>query len=201
LLVLGFYWVQGRTALEQAGVMDSTAVARGQWWRLFTAVWLHADVSHLASNATFGFVLLGLAMGQYGTGPALLAAYFAGAVGNLAGWIVASGPHRSLGASGMVMGSLGLLAVQSFPLWRKTPHARKFILTGLCGGVLLFVLLGLGPETDIVAHVGGFVGGLVLGGVMALLDKVLKRPGINLACGLIFLLLTVLPWWLAAANA
>ena len=31
-------------------------------------------------------------------------------------------------------------------LWRQTPHARKLILSGICGGVMLFVLLALAPE-------------------------------------------------------
>ena len=38
-------------------------------------MWLHADVGHFATNATFGLVLLGLVMGRYGTGVGLLAAH------------------------------------------------------------------------------------------------------------------------------
>ncbi len=87
--------------------MDGAAVAHGQWWRLFTAIWLHADLAHLATNATIGLLLLGLAMGRYGTGAGLLAAYLAGAGGNLVAGLISLQPHRSLGASGMVIGCLG----------------------------------------------------------------------------------------------
>jgi membrane associated rhomboid family serine protease len=197
LLVCLFFWLSTRANLLTAGVMDGTAVAHGQWWRLLTAMWLHADLAHLAANATIGLVLLGLAMGRYGTGAGLLAAYLAGASGNLVAGLISLQTHRSLGASGMVMGCLGLLAVQSFSLWRQTPHAPKFILSGICGGLMLFVLLALTPGTDVMAHLGGFVSGLVLGALMNLVPAIAQKPKTNVLSGLLFALLVLVPWWLA----
>lgn len=196
-----FFWLNARGDLEAAGIMDSGSVARGQWWRLFTATWLHADLGHLGTNAAIGLVLLGLAMGRYGTGAGLLAAYLAGAGGNVMAWLLSSGRHYSLGASGMVLGCLGLLAVQSFSLWRQTPHAGKYIVSGVVGGVMLFVLLGLTPGTDVLAHFGGFVTGLLLGVLFAMIPRLAQRTGANLLCGLLFALLVVLPWWLALRHA
>src|ERR1035437_10950698 len=92
------------------------ALAHGEWWRLFTATWLHADLAHLAMNMVFGFLFLGLVMGRYGPGVGLLAAYLAGVGGNLAAWLVYGENHRGLGASGVVMGALGLLTIQSVSL-------------------------------------------------------------------------------------
>src|SRR5437588_11424470 len=43
-LCLFFFWFNSFRDLHSAGLMDSLLVAKGQWWRLFTAVWLHADV-------------------------------------------------------------------------------------------------------------------------------------------------------------
>jgi len=181
--------------------MDGAAVAHGQWWRLFTAMWLHADLAHLATNAALGLVLLGLTMGRYGTGVGLLGAYLAGAGGNLAAGILSLQTHRSLGASGMVMGSLGLLAAQSVSLWRNTPHERKYLLTGLCGGVMLFVLLALTPGTDVMAHFGGFVCGVLLGSLFCLVPDLAQKPKTNLLCGLLFTLLVLVPWWLALRRS
>jgi rhomboid protease GluP len=200
LLVL-FFWLNARGDLEAAGFMDNASVARGQWWRLFTAVWLHADLGHLGTNATIGLVLLGLAMGRYGTGAGLLAAYLTGAGGNIMAWLLSSGRHYSLGASGMVLGCLGLLAVQSFSLWRQTPHAGKYIVSGIVGGVMLFVLLGLTPGTDVLAHAGGFASGLLLGGLLTLVPGIAQSTRINALSGLIFALLVVVPWWLALSRA
>src|SRR5882724_11135674 len=119
-----FFWLSERSPIfHDAGVMNSAAVSRGEWWRLFTAIYLHADMAHLASNAGIGFVLLGLAMGRFGTGIGLLAAFLAGAFGNVASWFVYPSNHQSLGASGMVMGCLGLLAAQSVS--RRHPKTFK----------------------------------------------------------------------------
>jgi membrane associated rhomboid family serine protease len=197
LLAGVFFWLSAHGDLRSPGIMDGGAVARGQWWRLFTAIWLHGDLAHLATNAALGLVLLGLAMGRYGTGVGLLAAYLAGVGGNLIAGLLSLQTHRSLGASGMVMGSLGLLAVQSFSLWRQTPHAWKFILSGVCGGVMLFVLLALTPGTDVMAHLGGFLCGLLLGALLNLAPAIAQKAGANLLGGLAFALLVIVPWWLA----
>lgn len=199
-LVAAFFWLSTHAGLRTAGIMDSVAVEHGEWWRVYTAVWLHADLGHLATNLALGFVLLGLAMGLYGTGPALLAGYLAGVCGNVAAWLLSSEPHAGLGASGMVMGVLGLLATHSFSLWRKTPHALKLVVSSVCGGIMIFVLLGLTPGTDVVAHAGGFVSGLFFGWCLTFFHSAAQKPAVNLAAGLLFAVLVVFPWWLALRS-
>jgi membrane associated rhomboid family serine protease len=197
LLLAVFYWLDANKNLHSTGEMLPSAVSRGEWWRLFTATWLHADLGHWASNAAFGFVLLGLSMARYGTGVGLLASYVAGVGGNLLRFAVSRNGNPSLGASGMVMGMLGLLAIQSVPLWRHHPASRKYILSGTCGGILLFVLLGTAPGTDLLAHFGGFVSGLALGTLAAALANLQPRPLLNLLCAIATALLVIYPWWLA----
>ena len=197
-LIVVFFWLSGQTAsFRDAGMMKSTAVAHGEWWRLFTAMFLHADIAHLASNAVIGFVLLGLAMGRCGTGIGLLAALLAGAGGNVASWLVYPGDHQGLGASGLVLGCLGLLAAQSVPELKHHPKAIKLAITGVAAGGMLFVLLGLSPGTDVIAHLGGFVGGLLLGTLLAFWPRLARHTAANLAAGAIFSALTVIAWWLA----
>jgi len=236
-LLVVFFWMETRSDLRLAGVLDAAAASRGQWWRLFTAVWLHADLAHLAGNAVLGFVLLGLAMARHGTGAGLLAAYLAGVGGNVAAWLFSPGSHLSLGASGMVMGALGLLAIPLFrprsarpraavpnrvaPLRdgaaaldtgeprspqiqggppRTTRRALRYVVSGVLGGVLLFVLLGLSPGTDVVAHAGGFISGVLLGALMRFIPGLARKPKANLLGGLLFVLLVLWPWWLALRH-
>ena len=200
-LICALFWINAnRVNLETPGVVDTLAVSHGQWWRLFTGIWLHADVAHLAGNATFGILLLGLTMGRYGTGIGLLAAYLAGVGGNVLSWAVATRPHLGLGASGMVMGCLGLLAIQSVSLWRKTSRVGKEFLVGLSGGVLLFVLLGVAPGTDVIAHFGGFLSGLVLGCVLAPWIRFMRKPLPNVLGVMWFIVLALWPWWLALRH-
>ena len=195
-----FYWIDHRADLQTSGIMDCAAASSGQWWRLFTAVWLHADLAHLAGNAVIGFVLLGLAMARFGTGAGLLAAYLAGAGGNVVVWLLSPPSHLSLGASGMVMGALGLLAVQSLSLLSRSTPGWKHRLAGVLGGVMLFVLLGLAPGTDALAHASGFVSGMLLGGLLKLIPRLSQKTIINVFSGLVFVLLVVWPWWLALRH-
>jgi membrane associated rhomboid family serine protease len=198
LLIAAFFWLsEVRIDLRSVGMMDSTAVTGGQWWRLFTAMFLHADLGHLATNASIGFALLGLAMGRYGTGVGLLAAYLAGAAGNVASWLGYMELHRNLGASGMVMGALGLLAAQSLSLRRQLQDVTKHIAGGVVGGVMLFVLIGLTPGTDVVAHFGGFTAGLLFGAVLTLKTNLARKWFANLSAGLLFATFVIWTWTLA----
>ena len=196
------HWLNtlGRVNLKSVGLMQGDAVLNGAWWRLFTAIMLHGDLAHLMANITFGLVVLGLAMARYGAGCALLAAYLAGAGGNLARALL----HLqipSLGASGMVMGGLGLLAIQPLSLRHSHPTAGKYMAGGILGGFMLFVLFGLDPHSDVTAHLGGFVCGLILGGALTLISqKTLLRPTVNVLTGTALAALIILTWTLACRD-
>lgn len=185
-LILFHWWAAAwQGGLEHAGAMNHRVADTGEWYRLFTATTLHADLGHLAANVTTGFLVLGLAMGRYGAGWALLAATLAGGLGNVLGLWVRQTPYIGLGASGVVMGALGLLAVYSFALLRRVPGSRRQIVAGALGGVLLFALLGLNPSSDVLAHAGGFLGGMMLGLALAWLPPAWLTGGrANLIAGL-----------------
>ena len=192
--------VTGRADLSDAGMMDNQGVRAGQWWRLFTAVTLHRDLTHLVANLTTGFLLLGLAMGAFGAGIGLLASFLAGVGGNLAGFLLYPGTHRGLGASGMVMGALGLLAAQWLVLLRHGLTARQLALRGVWSASLLLILLGFSPDSnvDVLAHVAGFVSGLILGAILALCPARFSQNATAnaVAMGLCFALVGTV-WWLA----
>ena len=202
-LLVFLHWAGSvQPALYDKGVMASQAVHAGEWWRVLTAITLHADLAHLAGNLSIGVVLLGLAMGRYGTGTGLLAAYVAGVCGNIASLWLSTRPFQGLGASGMVMGALGLLAAQSLhaSVRGENPMARK--VAGIGAAILLFILYGFSPGSDMVAHAGGFFAGLVGGMVLARLPlKYCQSMKINLANGLFLLALVAITWWLALRTS
>jgi len=194
----------GRGDLSTVGMMSNKAVHAGEWWRLFTAVTLHGDLPHLAANVTTGLLLLGLAMGTLGPGVGFLAAFLAGVGGNLAGLLFYPASHRGLGASGMVMGALGLLAAQWLSLLRHGLTPRQLAARGVLSGCLLLVLLGFSPagNVDVLAHVAGFVTGLVLGGALTLCPPPLlhnARTDFSAATACIALVSTT--WWLALRSS
>jgi membrane associated rhomboid family serine protease len=199
-LIIIYWWSERDVKVLNAGIMDTSRVMAGQWWRICTAITLHENLAHLAENLSIGVVLFGLAMGRFGTGVGLLAAFLAGVAGNVTSLTFNAKPFDGLGASGMVMGALGLLAAQSLR-WAGGKRDLKVMLGSVIAGVMLFVLFGLSPGTDFAAHCGGFVGGLVLGAAMVYVpDKFLHGSKVNLVAIIVLTALITLAWRLAIRH-
>ena len=66
---------------------------------------------------------------------------------------------------------------------------------------MLFTLLGLSPGTDTIAHLGGFVAGIVMGAFLALLSPPPSTARINFAAGLGFMALVIWTWALALGRS
>ena len=202
-LLLGSVYVLDHATtgrLKLTGVMDNQAVLAGAWWRLFTATMLHGDLVHLATNATTGIVLLGLVMGVFGPGLGLLGAFLAGVCGNLAGLVFYAESHRGLGASGFVMGALGMLTGESLSLLKERFAPRHLILRALAGGFLLLILWGFSPNprTDVLAHVAGFLSGALLGGAIGTLPaRWLHHPQVDWLASALVGIVVILTWWMA----
>lgn len=197
LFMLAFAWAAGSAGsrLGLAGSFATASTASGDWWRPLTATFLHAGPDHLAANLATGFVLLGLAMGRFGPGSTLLGSLVAGVVGNLAAWALRGHDYVGLGSSGVVMGALGMLAVSLISETRVGRVAPSTCLRGLLGGLALFILLGTSPNSDVLAHAGGFGAGLVLAGAAAWLpDRWRKRPGFEFACGCAYFVASLAGW-------
>ncbi len=197
-----FYWLSTvDSRFIAGGILDAEAVHAGQWWRVFTAMQLHADVAHLAANLSLGILLFGLTMSQTGAWAGLLLPYLAGAAGNLVTLLTNRQHFDGLGASGMVMGALGLLATQMIAVFWRNRSASKEAVAGLAAGIMLFALYGTAPGSDIAAHLGGFVAGAVLGVLLAVApDNLRRNPALNASCGLILAGFVTLTWWLALRN-
>jgi rhomboid protease GluP len=168
-----FFVTDARSLVKQSGVFVASEFRAGEWWRAVTAVTLHADVPHVTLNCGIGFVFLGLAMGFYGAGRAFLAALLAGAAANATEILLRDDSFRSVGASGMVFGALGLLAAQS--LFERHTSAREWLGRGVLAGTLLVVLLGFDMRSDIIAHVLGFGYGVVIGLPLCVLVAARKK--------------------------
>lgn len=194
-------WQDGR--LRTAGTMTAQALAphSPEPWRLLTAVTLHADIGHLAMNATLGFLFLGMVMGSLGPGLALLAALATGVAGNLAGGLIHPTPFIGLGASGLVMGSFGLLLGQSIAHSRtRSPSPvhtpNPILLRRSLAGLFLFLILGSSEHSDLVAHLAGFLSGVFIGLGLAHLPTWtnIRRRGLDAAMGITAILTLALAW-------
>ena len=94
-----------------------------------------------------------------------------------------------------------MLSFPAFPVLRqRSANAFRLVAGGMMGGMLLFVFVGVSPGTDVVAHLGGFITGLLLGALLALAPRHVHRPESNLAAGILFAALVILPWWFALTR-
>ncbi len=199
-LILMISWVEEApgSRLAQVGMMVSSSVAEGQWWRPITATFLHAGIDHLASNLTTGFVLIGLAMGRFGPGAGLLATLLSGIFGYLTSSLFRPYTNPGLGASGVVMAALGMLTVSLVADARAHRLAPATVVRGVLGGVALFILLGTSPRSDVTAHTSGFAWGAILAfGLSQLPRRWFEKPRFDVACAVGYFALSGLAWAVA----
>jgi rhomboid protease GluP len=180
-----------------AGEADGSLIQSGQLWRTVTALTLHADLGHVLANA-LGVALFGGALGSVlGPGVALVLMLVAGAVGNGLDVLIRSAPYEGVGASTAVFGAVGLLAgIQVAEPWADA-HRRRM---ALLAGFLLLVLLGMGQQSDVLAHILGSCVGVPMGVAAA---KVFRQPPAwpaQLAWAAAALALVLWAWWLALGN-
>lgn len=181
--------------LPLAGRFETARFVLGDWWRPITATFLHSNLDHLVANLTSGFIVLGLALGRFGVGPAFLLSLIAGSAANLIAWMIRSRDYIGLGASGVVMAGLGMLAVSLLAETREGKVSPALALRGLLGGIALFILLGTSPHSDVLAHAGGFVAGAALTLLLARLpSRLTSSHGFDLGCAAAFLVLALVPW-------
>jgi membrane associated rhomboid family serine protease len=179
-----------------AGRLDASLLG-GDWWRAFTALTLHVELDHLLGNLAFG-AFFGYFVGRYlGAGVGWLAVLLAAGGANALNAWVQSPAHRSIGASTAVFAALGLLVAYT---WRRgflrdTPWRARIgpIVAGL--GLLAFTGTS-GANTDLGAHLFGFVAGIGLGVVLARFASVARLQNVQVqrACGAVAVLLLVAAW-------
>lgn len=147
-----------------AGRMHAGSVTSGEWWRVVTALTLHVDFGHIASNLVFGAVF-GLFAGRYmGSGVAWTFILLSGAFGNALNAVIQPDSHRAVGASTAVFGALGLLAAWMVARRRFQRLKRAERWAPVMGAFMLLAYTGAGGErTDVLAHVTGFLAGGALG--------------------------------------
>ena len=145
------------------GAMFSPLIADGQYWRLFTAMFLHADVPHVVFNG-LGLLLFGsLVERTYGHLRFAVIYVIAG----LAGSVLSFGMNSiaiGAGASGAIFGVLGALGA-FFAVQRNTIGRRAWINLAAVA-VMAGVSLAYGlvtPRIDNWAHLGGLIGGAAMG--------------------------------------
>ena len=190
-----------------AGHVHGEAIRNGELWRLFTALTLHSGLRHLASNLVFG-VFFGIFAGRLlGSGYAWLIIVLSAALGNLINVFLLDPSHRAIGASTAVFAALGLVAGY---VWHgklmSQEHNRWTTRIGpLVGALALLMFTGSGSvdpitgnnNTDVGAHLLGFVAGFLSGILLIRFGPLPRSPSYQRAAGAATLGILTLSWLIA----
>lgn len=147
----------------------ASEVQRGQWWRLFTAMFVHASIPHILFNM-LGLVAFGTYVERfYGWRQSLLIYLAAGLVGNATSLHYAAQHGVAVGASGAIYGLVGACAAMLY--WHRKTLPKTYTRHRLM--MVLYVANSLlqgfaDPHIDHAAHVGGLLSGIVLAGMLSL---------------------------------
>jgi rhomboid protease GluP len=133
-----------------------------EWWRLITAMFLHGGLIHIGFNM-MALMQLGPPLEElYGSARYFFLYVVTGAFGFL---VSAASGHFSIGASGALLGLVGLmLAVTSK---RGGTYMRELRSRLISSVAILFVLGFAGVGIDNWAHGGGLAAGFLLGKLFA----------------------------------
>jgi rhomboid protease GluP len=136
-------------------------VAEGQWWRLITAGFLHGGLFHILMNSWVLFDLGVAVEGSYGTSRYLVIYFISTITGYLASCWWAPGVP-SIGASAGIFGLIGAMIALGV---RDRSSQGTAIRNMYLRWAVYVLLIGLLPifAIDNAAHIGGGVGGFIVG--------------------------------------
>lgn len=137
----------------------------GQWWRLFTSMWLHGGLIHVAANMYGLWGFGGITERIYGRGRYALIYLATGIASSIASVAWHANPTISVGASGAIFGVVGALV---WPFYRKRLKLPPPVMNSMFRNIVMVIIVNLiigasVPVIDNAAHVGGLAAGLILG--------------------------------------
>lgn len=138
-------------------------VAKGEWYRLLTSLFLHSGATHIVMNM-LSLYIVGTMVERLFSASSYLGIYFISA---LFGSFVSIYVHPTgwaVGASGAIFGIFGALAGFAW-LHRKTMQ-KQFMEFMRSFGLILVINFVIGivfPSIDMSAHIGGLIAGMIGG--------------------------------------
>ncbi|MFF7388784.1 rhomboid family intramembrane serine protease [Streptomyces scabiei] len=134
-------------------------VAEGQWYRLVTSMFLHGGLMHIAFNMLSLWWIGGPLEAALGRARYLMLYFASGLAGSALTYLLAAPNQTTVGASGAIFGLFGATAV----LMRRLKYdMRPVIILLVINLVITFGWSGIAWQ----AHVGGLVGGVLIGYAM-----------------------------------
>jgi rhomboid protease GluP len=154
-----------RTLVALGALNRGLIVVSGEWYRVLTALLLHADLTHIGFNC-LALYLAGSMLERFVGHAWFIATFLIGGVGgSLMSLAINPGSLISVGASGAIMALFAVTLTCSFHLPPDTNERQR--LQRLSAQVLICSLLPLatrlGDQIDYGAHLGGAISGALIG--------------------------------------
>jgi len=188
--------IDTQTLVDMGALFGPYTVLYEQWWRLFSAMFLHGGMTHLLMNMV-SLYLVGRGVESYFSSKAYLLLYlFSGLFGGIAS-LYMHPVGVGVGASGAIFGIFGAMAGFFVAHHHQIQAHTKAFMKDFA--VILGINLVLGfsiASIDVSAHVGGLIVGSLGGFFLAKYPKLLWLYGVVM---LLLLLLSSL--WLSSFYA
>lgn len=142
------------------GLIDDFAVNRfsivnGEYYRLITGMFLHANIIHLLFNM-YALYVVGMQLESFlGKGKFLAVCLLSGLAGSCLSIFMNNG--YSVGASAAIFGLLGSLVYFGY---HHRVYLETVVKSQIIPLIIINLLIGLMPNIDNWAHIGGLIGGV-----------------------------------------
>lgn len=156
------YGNRGFILIHWDEVFDNVLVVHGQWWRMFTSIFMHFSGRHLAGELVSLAVIGYFVESTFGKKKFLLSYLISGVAGNLSALILSFIKESYDSLCGSTVAITGL--VIAYVIMVTGRSEKKWVDLSI---VLLFEVVMLvvcnGAGMDIQAMMGGIMAGVVLG--------------------------------------
>lgn len=157
LFQLGTAQLTGTDLLAVWGVKDNNAILHGQVWRLFTPIFLHGSILHIAFNMYALYYIGAMLERFYGRWRYLVLFLLGGFGGNVFSFMFSTYP--SLGSSTAIFGLLGAEGVLIYQNREIFGSIARRALSQVVIIAAVNLIIGLSPGIDNWGHIGGLIGG------------------------------------------
>jgi rhomboid protease GluP len=147
--------------LGDFGSRELAAIQAGQWWRLITPIFLHLSVIHLMFNSIALFQIGPQIEEVFGSQKFIFLYLATGFVGNIGSYVFG---NRGAGASGAIMGLIGIAAVYGYRMGGPMGQA---IMRQMTMWAAVALLLGAVAGFDNANHIWGLLSGAGLAFVIS----------------------------------
>jgi rhomboid protease GluP len=152
--------------LVRLGAKVPHLIAAGQYWRLFTSMFLHIGIAHILFNG-YALLIIGVELERiFGAGRFLAVYVLSGLFGSLASYAFV--PSLAAGASGAIFGLIGALAAFFLLHRERLGSWGRARLGNIAFLIVINLFFGFTQQgIDNMAHLGGLVSGFALGWAVA----------------------------------